>query len=300
MPRDQSTTDILTLSYGTDRCELIPALGGSIAAWTVDGQGMMRSASALSIAANDPFGMASFPLVPYSNRIGDGSFEWDGERFALARNFPPEPHSIHGVGFQRRWQVHARAADSVTLALNHRPGASWPFAFEARQRITLSDGTLAIEMSAVNIADRAVPLAFGHHPYFPRGGAFLKFRAQGVWLVGDDGLPSLRVVPFDKFDYSNAMSVARGDIDHCFVGWDRKAEIFWRDRSLALEITASDRLPCAVVCIRSDIDGFCFEPVPHFNDAVNRREGDYGMPVIAPGKSFTASICFRAVRRERA
>ena len=128
----------------------------------------------------------------------------------------------------------------------------------------------------------------------------MKFRAQGVWLVGDDGLPSLRVVPFDKFDYSNAMSVARGDIDHCFVGWDRRAEIFWPDRPLALEITASDGLPCAVGCIRSDVDGFCFEPVAHFNDAVNRREGDYGMPVIAPGKPFTASICFRAVRRESA
>jgi aldose 1-epimerase len=300
MPHDQSTTDILTLSRGADRCDLIPSLGGSIAAWTVNGQGMMRSASALGIAADDPFGMASFPLVPYSNRIDNGRFEWDGKCFALARNFPPEPHAIHGVGFQRPWQVRARAADSVTLALNHRPGASWPFPFEAQQRITLSEAMLAIEMSAVNLADRAVPLAFGHHPYFPRAGANLKFRAQGVWMVGDDGLPSLRVKPFDKFDYSNAMSVARGDIDHCFVGWDRKAEIFWPDRPLALEIAASDALPCAVVCIRSDIDEFCFEPVPHINDAVNRRQDDYGMPVVEPGKSFTASICFRAVKRQRA
>lgn len=299
MKPNQSTIDILTLSHGTDRCDLIPELGGSIAAWTVNGQEMMRSASAFSIAAKDPFGMASFPLVPYSNRIGGGSFEWSGKCFALARNFPPEPHAIHGVGFQRPWRVRTRTAESATLVLDHYPAASWPFAFEAEQRITLGEATLAIEMSAVNLADRAVPLAFGHHPYFPRSGAFLNFRAQGVWLVGDDGLPSLRVVPFDKFDYSNAMSVARGDIDHCFVGWDRKAEIFWPDRPLALEIAASDGLPCAVVCIRSDIDEFCFEPVPHTNDAVNRREGDYGMPVIAPGESFTASISFRAVERER-
>jgi aldose 1-epimerase len=296
---NHSRTDILTLSHGMDRCDLIPELGGSIAAWTVNGQGMMRSASALSIAAKDPFGMASFPLVPYSNRIGCGSFEWDGKWFALARNFSPEPHAIHGVGFQRPWQVRKRTAESATMVLNHGPGASWPFAFEAEQRISLSEAGLLIEMRAVNLADRAVPLGFGHHPYFPRGGAFLNFRAQGVWLVGDDGLPSLRVVPFGKFDYSNAMEVARGDIDHCFVGWERKAEIFWPDRPLALEITASDGLPCAVVCIRSDEDGFCFEPVPHSNDAVNRRETDYGMPVIAPGESFTASIRFRALKRVR-
>jgi aldose 1-epimerase len=300
MPHDPSVAEILTLSHGGDRCDLIPTLGGSIAAWTAGGQAMMRSASALGIAADDPFGMASFPLVPFSNRIGDASFEWGGERFALARNFAPEPHAIHGVGFERPWQVSARAADSVTMVLRHRPDASWPFAFEAQQCITLGEGALSIEMSAVNLADRAVPLAFGHHPYFPRDGALLKFRARGVWLSGEDGLPSLRVVPFEKFDYSRAMPVARGDIDHCFVGWDGKAEILWPDRPLALEITASGELPCAVVCIRSDIDGFCFEPVPHVNNALNRRDPDYGMPVIAPGNSFSASICFRAVGRARA
>ncbi len=292
--------DILTLSHGADRCDLIPGLGGSIAGWMVRGQSMMRSATDFSIATSDPFGMASFPLVPYSNRIGDGSFEWGGKRHTLTRNFPPEPHAIHGVGFDRPWQVRARTTDSTTLVLNHRPGASWPFAFEAQQRITLGEATLHIEMSALNLADRAVPLAFGHHPYFPRGGAFLKFRAQGVWLVGDEGLPSLLVKPFDKFDYSNTMSVARGEIDHCFVGWDRTANISWPDRALALEITASEELPCAVVCIRNDIGGFCFEPVPHMNDALNRPKGDYLMPVIAPGQSFTAGIRFRAIKREPA
>lgn len=297
MPHDQSSNEILTLSHGTGRCDVIPGVGGSITAWTVSGQQMMRSASPSSIAANDPFGMAGFPLVPYSNRIGNGSFEWEGRRFALARNFPPEPHAIHGVGFQRPWQVRARAADSVTLALNHSPGAAWPFAFEAQQRISLGEATLAIEMNAVNLADRAAPLAFGHHPYFPRG-ALLKFRAQGVWLVGDDGLPSLLVKPFGKFDYANATPLTRGDIDHCFVGWDRQAEISWPDRLLALEITASDSLPCAVVYICSDIEGFCFEPVPHINDALNRRDRGYGMPVIEPGKAFTACILFRAVERD--
>jgi len=300
MSHAQCTTEILTLSNGADRCDLVPAIGGSIGAWTVNGEPMLRSASPLCLAAKDPFGMASFPLVPYSNRIGNGSFEWEGKHHSLARNFAPEVHAIHGVGFQRPWQVRGRTADSVTLALNHRPGASWPFAFAAEQRITLGDASLMIEMTAVNLADQAVPLAFGHHPYFPREGALLKFRAQGVWLVGDDGLPSLRVVPFDKFNYSSAMSVARGDIDHCFVGWDGTAEIFWPDRGVTLQITASDALPCAVVCIRSDLDGFCFEPVPHMNDALNRPEAGHGMPVIAPGKSFTASICLRAIRPDRA
>lgn len=289
--------DILTLAHGADRCELIPAIGGSISAWLSNGEQMMRSASAASIAVQDPFGMASFPLVPYSNRIGDGTFEWNGSRFTLARNFFPEPHAIHGVGFERPWQVRARDADSATLVLNHRPCASWPFAFEAQQRITLGERLLTVEMSAVNLAEQAAPLAFGHHPYFPREGAWLRFRARDVWLTGGDGLPSLRVKPFGKFDYADGMPITRGDIDHCFTGWDGGAEIFWPDRHLGVTIEASASLRCAVVCIRSDVDGFCFEPVAHINDALNRPGSDHAMPVIGPGQSFTATIRFRAVTR---
>ena len=295
MLQHESVCEILTLTHGADRCDLVPAIGGGIAGWSVNGMAMLRAASAASLAARDPFGMASFPLVPYSNRIDNGRFEWQGARFALPRNFYPEPHAIHGVGFERPWQVCTRSSDAATLVLNHRPCSSWPFAFEAQQRITLGPRLMTIEMSALNLADQPVPLAFGHHPYFPAEGAWLKFHARNLWLVGDDGLPSMRVKPFGKFDYSTGMPVSRGDIDHCFTGWDGEAEIAWPDRHLALQIDASDSLRCAVVYIRGGRDGFCFEPVPHIIDAANRPEREDAMPVIEPGQAFTATIRLRAV-----
>jgi aldose 1-epimerase len=87
-------------------------------------------------------------------------------------------------------------------------------------------------------------------------------------------------------------------IDRCHTGWDGAAYIEWCDQPPDLEILASEQLPNAVVCIRNDVDGSCFEPVAHVNDAVNRREADCAMPVVAPGKDFSASIRFRAVPRE--
>ena len=290
----KTSREVLTLRSGRDRCDVIPCLGGSLGAWSVSGQQMLRATSPVSIAAGKPFEMASFPLVPYSNRLGNGRFQWDGKEIELARNFFPEAHSIHGVGFESIWDVRSQASDEIVLGLTHAPSAAWPWPFEARQRISIGDGVLMLELSAVNLSDRPVPLVFGHHPYFPRAGASLKFKAQGVWLTGHDKLPSLLVKPFDKFDYAETMPVSRGDIDHCFTGWDGHAWITWQDAPLALEITASDRLSHAVVCIRSDLDGFCFEPVPHANDALNRSK-DSPMPVIDPGASFEASIRFRAV-----
>lgn len=289
------SADVITLLHGTDRCELHPRIGGSIGCWTADGQQMFRAANAARIAARDPFGMASFPLVPYSNRIGQGKFAWNGSHIALARNFPPEPHSIHGVGFESPWRCVESTESSALLTLIHEPNAGWPWPFEARQRITLADRELTLELCAVNSASHPAPLAFGHHPYFPLRGAHLTFHARSVWLMGDDGLPHEQAALTKQFDFSQAAPVERADIDHCFAGWSGPARIAWPDRPLALEISGSPELSAAVVYVRSGADGFCFEPVPHINNALNLRGQTPAMPTVAPGGTFSASIRFRAL-----
>lgn len=284
----------LHLKQGGSECTLLPAVGGAIGAWSIDGQPMLRAANERSLATEGPFACGSFPLIPYSNRIGEAEFPWAGKSHSLARNFLPEPHSIHGVGFERPWTVLASDAGSATMSLTHMPSTGWPWPFRAWQHYTLSQDSLHIEMEAMNLAAVPVPLAFGHHPYFPRANARLKFQAQQIWLSDEAGLPALPVKPFEKYDYTALNSVDRGDIDHCFTGWDGKAWIAWDGERKALEILASANLPCAVVCIRKDVDGFCFEPVGHLNDALNRRT-DYPMPVIEPGKTLRAHITLRAI-----
>jgi aldose 1-epimerase len=294
---DQPATETLTLTRGAARCDILPQVGGSIGAWSVNGQEMLRTAGESDIAARDPYATAGFPLVPYSNRIGQGSFEWRGQRITLAQNFPPEPHAIHGVGFERPWQVQTRSSDSALLSLRHRPDAAWPWAFDARQRITLTDDLLILEFDVMNVESQPVPLAFGHHPYFPRDGARLTFHAQGVWLTGDDSLPCELVQPAGQFDFSKGSAVENADIDNCFTGWNGLAIIAWPDKHQALGITASRELSSAVVYIRRELDAFCFEPVAHVNNALNRGDPESSMPVIEPGESFEASIRFRAIRR---
>jgi aldose 1-epimerase len=294
---DPPVTEIVSLTRGEARCDILPHLGGCIGAWNASGQQMLRGVSAAGLAARDPYATAGFPLVPFSNRIGEGRFVWNGKPFTLAHNFPPEPHAIHGVGFERPWQVLSRANEAALLALLHRPDAGWPWAFEARQRITITDDALTLDLSAVNLEAQAVPLAFGHHPYIPRSGARLTFHAQGVWRTGDDGLPAELVKPTGSLDFSKGLDVERADVDNCFSGWSRAAYIIWPDKPLALEITASSELSSAVVYSSRELEAFCFEPVAHVSNALNRQDGESAMPVVVPGGSFRARIRFRAIRR---
>src|ERR1700761_6623838 len=190
---DSSIAELVAVSRGDSRCELLPSLGGSIAGWSVGGQQMLRPASTAGIAAGDPFATAGFPLVPFSNRVNAARFVWNGELLSLKPNFKPEPHAIHGVGFERAWQTHRTSESSIVLQLRHRPDSAWPWNFEARQLITVGFDSLTLDLSATNLEDRPLPLAIGHHPYLPRAGARLTFQADSVWLPADDKLPHERV-----------------------------------------------------------------------------------------------------------
>jgi aldose 1-epimerase len=288
-------TQRINLIAGESRCMLAPELGGSILSWAVAGQPMLRSATEQEITSGKRLGLASFPLVPWSNRIAGGRFVWGACEVAITPNFAPEPHAIHGIGWNEAWAVEALSQNSVTLTLQHPGDARWPWAFLARQSLSVEADRLTVAMSALNLSAESAPLGFGHHPYFDREGASLRFTAKRVWMNDEDMLPMQSEVPSGAFDFSADGSLEGRVVDHCFSGWDGAACIAWDSRPFGLSVTSD--LPAAVVYVPQGGDRFCFEPVPHSNNAINRADANPPMPVIAPGGSFEASLCFKAVPR---
>ncbi len=291
------TSSTLTLTSGEGQCTILPEIGGSLSSWRVGTQDMLRRATQSAISARDPRGLASFPLVPFSNRIGHGEFNWNGVPIRLARNFLPEPHPLHGVGWSRTWIVSDFSDSAATLTLTQAPDAFWPWAFEARQRIVLEEGKLTLSLSVRNLAAQAVPLAFGHHPYFDAADAALSFEADRVWMTGSDGLPNKPVVPEGPFDFSSSQLVQGRLIDHSYAGVKGDALITWRGRKYGLVIKSNPQLSAAVVYIPEGGDSFCFEPVPHINNALNLPGHMPAMPVIEPGAQFEVEISFVAIAR---
>jgi aldose 1-epimerase len=291
IPNDHTAMPVM-LQSGAAACEIWPALGGSIGAWTIRGQDMMRRASADAIAQKQPLGMASFPLVPYSNRIGFGRFDWAGRIIDVAPNFPPEPHAIHGTGWTSAWTYDVLGPDQIILRHIHGGDAQWPWPFKAEQHITLQETMLSIAMEAWNVSDEPAPLAFGHHPYFDSDGATLSFHAAQVWQTGDDGLPHMAQPPQGRFDFGTGEPVSGRGLDHGYAGWGGKATISWTDRPMMLDIESD--MAAAVVYAPDPGNCFCFEPVPHIINALNLPDQQPQMPIVAAGTSFRSSIRFKA------
>jgi aldose 1-epimerase len=288
--------DTISISDQESHCVISPQQGGSIISWTVDGQEMMRKSDEVAIASNDPLQLASFPLVPYSNRIGHGRFEWNGQAMQAKPNFPPEAHSIHGIGWKCAWTVGNVTANICELKMEHQSDEHWPWDFSASQRMTLTGGGLHIALSTTNLSDEPRPLGFGHHPYFDAEGASLQFKAAFVLMTGPNALPLEAALPFGPYDFQSGGAVAGRDVDHSYAAWDGKACINWTDRPLALDIMSDQ--PAVVVFIPKGGSAFCFEPVPHVNNALNRPDLVPAMPIIPPGQAFISTTIYQTVRTE--
>jgi aldose 1-epimerase len=282
-----AATSIVEINSGASLCLVAPAIGGSIGAWKVYGQPMLCNA----VKGGGVLGSASFPLVPYSNRIGFGRFDWNGREIGLPPHAVALPHAIHGVGWEEGWELVAQSSDSVTMQLDFAGDGRWPWPFRALQKVEVGPNSLKLSLTATNLADEPAPLAFGHHPYFDAAGAQLMFVAERFYPTAEHDLPAKAESPLGDKDFASLRSVGGGLIDNLYGNWSGSARIIWAGRPYALEITST--LPHAVLYTPPDEDFFCFEPVPHITNALNRPDGD--MPVIAPGESFTASIHLRAV-----
>ena len=236
---------------------------------------MLRTASADALAAHDPLGMASFPLVPFSNRIADARFDWAGQTHAITPNFAPEPHAIHGIGWTSQWSVREAGDQRVVLTLDHGGDARWPFAFAAEQCIELTADTLTVTLTARNEEAFDAPLACGHHPYFPAAGARLRFAAEQRWP------PDARMLPGDPLEIADRQvdfAVAERTLDCAFSGWDGVASVIWPDAALRIE----SEVDHAVVYTPAGAPHFCFEPVAHLPNTLGVS--------VAPGSSHRATM----------
>ena len=277
---------IVQLACGPLRCELAADLGASIAGlWHADVP-VLRSTAGSDLS--EVRLSACYPLVPFSNRIAHATLEWNGTSHPLVRNFAPEPHAIHGVGWLRPWQILETSDTFALMSFEHRPDASWPFAFDCSQAFRLSPDALELTLSGTNQSDQPVPFGLGWHPYFvKRADSHIRFRAAGRWEMGPDNLPTHRT------DHPGLDQPCVGlSFDHCFDQWQGAVEL--RDAQMSVRLTSS--LDHLVVFTNDTRNFVAIEPVSHVNNAVNmadahpQRLAELGVQLLQPGESLSASM----------
>lgn len=283
---------LLTLRAGTLSLTLAPAVGGSIARFEYLRNGepfpILRGCGS---EADDVLAMASFPLVPYVNRIRGGQFRFRNRLVAMVPNMAGDPSPLHGQGWLRPWQLIEADERRALLRFEHE-SAEWPWAYSAEQRFDLRDDGLELSLTCTNQSDEAMPCGLGQHPYFHCGPSTrIETVVSHVWLIDKDVLPTEKVRAEGRFDLSDTRVCGMG-LDHGFGGWGGSARLTDPDWPFALVVRSPD---AGFFQLYSPPSGgiFVAEPVTHANAALNEPDSEWeelGMKILEPGKSMSLTM----------
>ena len=296
----QNPTPLVELRAGSTRLAVAPEIGGSITRYASERAGRivewMRPASPDALATRSAGGTSSFPLVPFSNRIRDARFRFRGREVQLARNFPPEPHAIHGHGWRAPWAVVDRGEARLTVEYRH-PAGDWPWAYVAQQTFDLGDERLRVRFAVTNEAADPMPVGFGLHPYFVRTPRALVRADVGPMWEADENVMPVRIVP------PPPQLLLRGAglnpdvtaLDNNFTRFGGRAVIEWPEWRARLRIDADPVYACLVVYTPAGRDFFCVEPATNCIDGFNMAHdgrSDTGLIVLGPGDTAAGDVTF--------
>jgi aldose 1-epimerase len=309
----------LTLQTDKLRVVIVPEAGASVASFDFNilsvWQPLMRPSPPQAIAQGDVSQLASFNLLPWSNRVLGAAFTFDGQRYALRAN-TPQGFAIHGDARERPWRVLSRAANKLTCALDSRlfEDFNFPFPFTAHISYTLTNDSFITSLTIVSVGTSVMPVGFGFHPYFNRGfGARntdevqVEFKANGVYppLPGMVAQPithtstthqqpdgTLAPIP-PEMDFSSPTTIGGRDIDHCFGGWDGHATINYPSSGIKLHFECDPVLGHVILYTPPGKPFFALEPVTHANDGFNLLAAgvpNSGIRVLEPGEQMQGTF----------
>jgi aldose 1-epimerase len=251
-------------------------------------------------------------LFPWPGRIADGRFTYRGRQIELPINDPPHNCAIHGLIYNRVFEVIRRGPYFVAARLDSRTdadlSAKWPFPFALELDYEVGNG-LRLRAVIENVGAGPMPFGIGAHPYFhapldPQG-ARAAMQIEGVvdrhWQLDDRLLPTGELEPLSgRTDLRHPVTLGDNTYDDAFTLDANRGEVAARlidpKLKMALELRASPAFKHLVAYAPPTPSVVALEPYtcgPNaFNLASNGIDAS-GMLELQPGARFEASFEIR-------
>jgi aldose 1-epimerase len=286
-----SSGEQVELVYG-DQAAVVVGVGGGLRRYSVDGRDVLDAYGADEVC---PSGRGQL-LVPWPNRIEDGSYELGGSRYQLALDEPERRNAIHGLVRWSEWSVAERAPERAVLEHTLYPTPGYPFALALRADYRLAGGGLTVRLEATNVGVEPCPYGAGQHPYLAVPGeraddVELQVPAVTVLESNERGLPVGESSVGGELDFREARRIGPTVLDHCFTGLERDADGRARVRVGETTLWVDESWPCLMVFTGDPLpdvarQSIAVEPMTCAPNAF--RTGD-GLVVLEPGATHSGS-----------
>lgn len=226
----------LPLSHGPYAAEVV-TVGACLRTLTHDGHDLVAGTPAGQMCASFRGGV----LMPWANRVGDGTYEFGGATQLLPLSEPARRNAIHGLVHWVPWTVAEHASDRVVLTYELAAQTGYPWSLDLEVVYALGDDGLTTTLAATNVSDAPAPYATGLHPYLTVGRrvdeCVLTLPAPTRCEMSDRGLPSpAEPVDGTSWDFREPRAVGDLVLDHPYGGVEPGATAVLADPDSGREV----------------------------------------------------------------
>jgi aldose 1-epimerase len=206
-----------------DQHAVVVEVGGGLRAYSAGGRDLLDGYAAEDMCTAG----RGQVLIPWPNRIKDGSYEFAGERHQLPINDVEEQDAIHGLVRWAAWTVAEREPQRAVLEHLLHPQPGYPFSLAVSIEYLLSGAGLRVTTTATNVGSASCPYGCGAHPYLRAGSdavdsVTLRVPARTVLASDERGIPvDSKAVAGTEYDFRRPRPIAATKLDNAFTDLER-------------------------------------------------------------------------------
>lgn len=266
---------------------VVTEVGATLRSLTVDGVELLWTFGPDEI----PQASQGKQLLPWPNRVADGTYRFDGRDEQLDISEVPRNTALHGLNAGRAWELVSHDQGRVVQRHTFYPEAGWSGILTATITHTIDDHGLHVEVHAVNEGQTPLPYGYGVHPYFEFGDladVTLSLPFDEELSVDPERLLPLSVgrVSAER-DFRTPRALGGVEFDTAFTSPTSAAwTVAATGPARTVEVWADETLPWVqVYTTRPERHAIAVEPMTCGPDAFNEGPTHGGLITLAPGES---------------
>lgn len=232
-----------------------------------------------------PITYASAILFPFANRIKDGSYIFEGERHQLEINEKKLNNAIHGLVYNKTFEVVYKEATetSSTLKLVYHEkekNRGFPFTYSIYLEYILTNNGLDLNVEIKNTDSKKFPFTVGWHPYFYSKdlvNSYITFKSNRKIELDEQNI----AIGSSYFDNNNSFKIGDQFLDDCFKLQSKTVLFLTPSYKLQLKTSEEDSfLQLYTPPLKNSI---AIEPTTGVSNSFNNA---IGVKVLHPNESY--------------
>jgi aldose 1-epimerase len=288
----------ITITAG-DQQAVVVEVGGGLRSYSAGGRELVDGYRADEMS----FSGRGQILIPWPNRLQDGSYEFDGRRHQLPLNEPERRNAIHGLVRWVTWTTAEQEPHRAVMKHVLHPQPGYPFTLGISVEYALSDSGLQVRTTATNLGAAPCPYGSGAHPYLTLrteriDQLMLRVPGRSVLQSDERGRPvATEIVEGTEYDFQQPRLIGSTRLDHAFTDLNRdqddlaRVELRDPDRGMQVSLWVDKSYPYVMIFSGDSLPNFnrrslAVEPMTCPPNAF--RTGD-ALVRLEPGSSLTST-----------